>query len=230
MRWTTGSVITQLAVGGSLTLFVAGCGRSPEFPSDPATAAPVLPTKYTISGVVTEAGRPIASAIVGAWVDIERVSGGGFGRVETDDRGRYRLPGLVAGARVRLLVSKDGYVQQCAAAPLVVQGDTAIDLQLVARANLTASVDEPSSGLRTVSGTIVEVTSSGKQPVAGAYVAFHEATEDWDGLYPCTARAEGHRDGAPVTHTGSVSGRQTRSVLAAARTRTHPFGQREETT
>jgi hypothetical protein len=176
MRWITGSVIAQLAVG-SLILFVAGCSRGPEVPSDPIPTPPVVPTTYTISGVVTEAGRPIAGASVGAWVERER-AGGPFGGVQTDEQGHYRLAGLVSGARVRLLVSKNGYVQQCAAAPLVIQGDSAIDLGLVSRANLTASIAHAPSGFRTVSGTIVEVTSSGKQPVAGAYVAFHEATED----------------------------------------------------
>ncbi len=53
-----------------------------------------------------------------------------------------------------------------------------MDLALVSKANLTAATPPAASGFRTVSGTIVEITSAGKQPVAGAVVDF-EPLEDF---------------------------------------------------
>jgi hypothetical protein len=99
------------------------------------------------------------------------------GALLTDGGGRYRMTGLPAGVRVRFQVYKDGYVQQCAVAPVTLQGDMAMDLTLVSKANLTAST-QSAPGLRSVSGTIVEMTSAGKQPVAGAFVDF-EPLEDF---------------------------------------------------
>ena len=52
-------------------------------------------------------------------------------------------------------------------------GDTRVDLQLVSKANLSASTGQaPAAGFRSVSGVIFEMTGAGKQPVAGAYVDF----------------------------------------------------------
>jgi hypothetical protein len=90
----------------------------------------------------------------------------------TDGGGAYRITGLPANVGVWFLVSKDGYVQQCAAGPVAVQGDMVMNLALVSKANLTASTTQSAPGFRSVSGTIVEMTSAGKQPVAGAFVDF----------------------------------------------------------
>jgi hypothetical protein len=98
------------------------------------------------------------------------------GALRTDGDGRYSMTGLPAGVSVWLQVYKDGYVQQCAAAPLTVQGDMAVDLALVSKANLTPSTTPSAPGLRWVSGTIVEMTAAGKQPVGGAFVDFERLT------------------------------------------------------
>ena len=63
-----------------------------------------------------------------------------------------------------------------------------MDLALVSKANLTASTTQSAPGLRSVSGTIVEMTSAGKQPVAGAFV-------DWEPLEDFPA-AVTYSDGA----------------------------------
>jgi hypothetical protein len=94
------------------------------------------------------------------------------GPVLTDSSGGYRLTSLPAGT-VWVDTYKEGYVQQCAAPELTVPQDATVDLQLVSRANLTASTNQPPMpGLRSVSGVIVESTAAGKQPVAGAFVDF----------------------------------------------------------
>jgi hypothetical protein len=188
MSSITMSVITRLAVGASLALLAAGCGSGPaSVPSEPTKAStpgigptpiPVNSGPYAISGVVAESGRSIAGANVNAWVN-QGNFGYAYGYVHgallTDGSGRYRMTGLPAGVRVWLQVYKDGYVQQCAAAPVTVQGDMAMDLALVSRANLTPSTTPSAPGFRSLSGTIVEMTSAGKQPVAGAFV-------DWEPL------------------------------------------------
>jgi len=97
------------------------------------------------------------------------------GALLTDGDGRFAMKSLPAGVRVWFQVYKDGYVQQCAAAPVTLQGDIAMDLALVSKTNLTPSMTPSAPGFRTVSGTIVEMTSAGKQPVAGAFV-------DWEPL------------------------------------------------
>jgi len=86
------------------------------------------------------------------------------------------LPG---GAQVWFQVYKDGYVQQCAAPSVTIQGDLTMDLALVAKSSVDTSTTQGSlAGLRTVSGTIVEITPTGKQPVAGVFVDF-EPLEDF---------------------------------------------------
>jgi hypothetical protein len=64
----------------------------------------------------------------------------------------YRMTGLPTCVRVWLLAYKDGYVQQCAAAFVTLQGDMAMDLALVSKANLTASTTQSAPGFRSVSG------------------------------------------------------------------------------
>src|SRR5882672_4900810 len=89
------------------------------------------------------------------------------------------LSGLPAGAHLWFHVWKDGYVQQCAARSVTIQGDMTMDLTLVSKVNLTASTTQSApAGLRWVSGTIVEMTPTGKQPVAGVFVDF-EPLEDF---------------------------------------------------
>jgi len=194
--------MTRLAVGASLALLATGCGSGPvSVPNAPTTTStpgvfgptpiPVISGPYTISGVAAESGRSIVGANVNAWVNQ-----GNFGyayvyvhgALVTDGGGRYRMTGLPAGVSVWLQVYKDGYVQQCAAAPVTVQGDMAMDLALVSKANLTASPTQSAPGFRSVSGTIVEMTSAGKQPVAGAFV-------DWEPLEDFPA-AVTYSDGA----------------------------------
>jgi hypothetical protein len=189
MSSITRKVITRLAAGASLALLAAGCGSGPaSVPTGPTTSStpgqigptpiPVISGPYAISGVVAESGRSIAGANVNAFV-----YQGNFGysymyvhgAILTDDSGRYRMTGLPAGVRVWFQVYKVGYVQQCAVAPVTLQGDLALDLALVSKANLTASTTQSAPGLRSVSGTIVD---AGKQPVAGAFVDF-EPLEDF---------------------------------------------------
>ena len=180
--------VAQLTVGVAVLMLVTSC--SPTAPSQSrstgSTSTPpppgYQPGPYTVSGLVAESGRPVAAANVNAWV----VDGSlgysyqyvhGFTPVQTDYGGHYQLTSLGANARIWLEAWKDGYVQQCAATVVLSQGDATRDIALVSLANLTASPAPSAPGYRTVVGTVVEVTSEGTRPVAGARVDF-EPFED----------------------------------------------------
>jgi hypothetical protein len=136
---------------------------------------------YTITGVVAdESGRPIVAASYDACCpDGFPYSHGHLHDVLlTDESGHLRMTGVPAGVRLWFRAHKDGYIQQCAAAPVTVHGDVAIDVALVSRANLTATA-QSAPGFRSVSGRVVEIIATGTQPVAGAAVWF-EAFEDFE--------------------------------------------------
>jgi hypothetical protein len=171
--------VTRPAVGICFALLASGCGGGSRLPSGPTpSGSPSGPTgsaltgPYIITGVVAdESGRPIA----GASPDACCVSGGTYSHWQkpgvTDANGRFQMTGIPGGTLLWFRVFKDGYVPQCAAPPVTVQGDLAIALPLVSTANLTATA--PSApGFRSVSGTIVTATTIGKEAVAGAVVAF----------------------------------------------------------
>lgn len=168
-------VITRFAVEVGVALLVSACNNpvSPSTAPTQTTAAPT-PTLYTVAGVVSEGARPIEGANIGAWIEGGYSYMGAHGPLLTDADGRYQLAGLPAQTKVWLQTWKDGYVQQCAAPQVTLLGDTRVDVQLVSKANLSAStVQAPAAGFRSVSGVIFEITGAGKQPaVAGAYVAF----------------------------------------------------------
>jgi hypothetical protein len=93
----------------------------------------------------------------------------------TDGAGRFELPNLPQGASVQLQVYKEGYVQQCAAAPFVATGQHRLDAQLVRRENVSAARDSvpPSApGYRLVSGVVYEITSEGRRPAPQAFVDY----------------------------------------------------------
>jgi len=174
--------ISFLATTAVLSLLIAGCGgRTPSAPSAPPSPIPTasggLPSfiatgAYAISGVVTESGRPVANASINLWVEL---GGGGYsywyahGPQHTDASGGYRMASLPGGARVWVQLNKDGYVQPCAASAII-SGDLTLDLALVSRANLTAAPMPEAPGLRGISGTVLEMTATGWQPVGGAIV------------------------------------------------------------
>ena len=178
-------VMTRLASGVGVALLASACNNPESFPTVPtqttsgpiATAGRPVPTgPHTVSGVVSDGARPIEGANISAWID---QGGSGYsymwahGPLMTDADGRYQLAGLPAQVTVWLQTWKNGYVQQCAAPQVTLLGDTSVDLQLVSRANLSASTGQvPTSGFRSISGMIFEITGAGKQPVAGAYVDF----------------------------------------------------------
>ena len=181
--------VAQLTVGVAVLMLVTSC--SPTAPSQSrstgSTSTPpppgYQPGPYTVSGLVAESGRPVAAANVNAWV----VDGSlgysyqyvhGFTPVQTDYGGHYQLTFLSPDSHAWLQAWKDGYIQQCAITAGTLQGGATADIALVLRANLTAVPPMSGPGSRFVTGTIVEMTSAGTRPVAGAFVDF-EPIEDF---------------------------------------------------
>ena len=170
MRPTTKTIPARLAAGASGTLLAIGCSGDPIPPSGPPPPPPPSPT-FSVSGFVAEAGIAVADATVGAWVET-KTWGGPRGSSRTDGQGWYQFGGMPLDARAWLIVHKQGYVQQCAAGPILIGGDATVDLELVSRTKVTASSRQSAAGLRTVTGIVSEMTPTGLQPMAGIYVQF----------------------------------------------------------
>ena len=179
--------LTALMLAAAIGL--AGCDQpnSPSVVPAPTSAArtgpPPTPTgASTVAGIVMErtplGDRPLGGANVNGW--IQTVSFGysymwANGARLSDAEGRYELNNLPEGAELQLQVYKDGYVQQCAAPPLVIGGQMRLDVQLVARASVSASADTvpPSApGFRLISGVVYEVTNDGRRPAPDAFVDY----------------------------------------------------------
>jgi hypothetical protein len=176
----------RLVIAVCLALLVVACGRNePVVPANPvgptAPSAPTVPT-LTLSGVVSEGGRPIDNAAVQVYGSQSCSSGcssrqfnGGSGT--TDAAGRYsivvRRPEEAAAA-VWAVARKTGYVQQCVASATM-QADASLDVRLTSLANLSAARPQSSPGSRTISGAVFESTATGRPPVEDASVG-------WEGL------------------------------------------------
>ncbi len=146
-------VTTQLALGVSIALLLAGCGNGPTSPS--AHTTPTTPGiagsssfpagPYVASGAVTDAVGPIVGANVNAFVI---TSGIGYsymyahGALLSDGGRHYRMTDLPGGAHLWFQVYKDGYVQQCAVPSVTIEGDLTMDLALVTKSNVTASATQ----------------------------------------------------------------------------------------
>jgi hypothetical protein len=157
-----------------LLISAPACGsRSTSTSPSPTPTATTF--SFTISGVVADNGQPIANAAVNAWVETGGVGYSGYsywyvhGPLHTDASGGYRMTSLPRGAQVWVQLNGNGYVQQCAVWAII-SGDLTLDVALVSRANVTASPMPSAPGLRSISGTVVEMTATGSQPVAGAGV------------------------------------------------------------
>jgi hypothetical protein len=155
------------------------------------SSAPPNPT-FTLSGIVTEEGRPVANARVGALVDGPAggsyqivAPDGSLGGVGTDASGHYQLFLYFFGTPVQPTLwaetYADGYVQQCAAKTTMIGTSATLDVRLTSIANLSTARPRSASDSRTVSGIVFETTATGRQPVQGATVAWSPTFDEADG-------------------------------------------------
>lgn len=172
MRFT-GFVVVPLAI-------LTACTESSQTLTAPPSPTPNAPPPAlpSLSGTVVEwtpqGERPLAEAFVwGFYHDLN--VGPLLRQVRADEFGRYELT-LEAGARFQVLVTKQGYVQQCAQEIIV--GETShLNLPLIAETNLSSSRDSvpPSRpGFRMVTGLVYEANADGRRPLPNRFVFY-----DW---------------------------------------------------
>jgi hypothetical protein len=181
--------VAACSEGGGVTPF-------PTSPSPPlvprpgppgSTFPPIPPGIYSLSGVITESvpqgSRPLSGVSVNAWVQTATIGYSymfAYGPRVTDAQGRYELAGIPAGARVRLQVSGQGYVQQCATPEVHVNLSIRLDATLVPRASVSsspASMPRSSPGFRQISGVVYEVTAQGRRPVPDSFVDYEPISD-----------------------------------------------------
>jgi hypothetical protein len=178
-------------------LLVMGCFVAPTInaalPVDPdaareytETVRPFLKTYCTSC----HSGEKPAAQLGGASISVVSGQGSGYsywgdsGPHMSDANGRYQLPPLPESAQVMVYAEKKDYVQQCASPPVRMTADATVVVELVSRANLSASPNTVRSvpGFRFVSGTVYENTAAGKRHVAGAWVEYDPFTDNWAAL------------------------------------------------
>ena len=139
------------------------CSPHPQFAAGP----------YSISGVVADNGQPMTNAAVNAWVELGSLSSYSYTYAHgpLSHRCFRRVShNKLAGRRAGLDQAQQGRVRPAVRVSAIISGDLTMDLALVSIADLTASAMPSAPGLRSVSGTVVEMTATGSQPVAGAFV------------------------------------------------------------
>ena len=182
----------------------------------------VLVGELTVSGSVTDAvtGRELGGNAVNVWV--QQWNGFDYsywwarGSVYSDTGGRFLLTQLPQLVTVSIHVIRTGYVQQCAHAPITMGADETVNVRLVPVSRLSSSMSytNDAPGLRTVTGTVYEATSEGRQPVAGVYVNYDVGLDspaantvtDGDGRYLLC--------GIPANRSAAINAHDTRGRSA----------------
>jgi hypothetical protein len=175
--------VAACSEGGDVTPFPTS--PSPPLVPRPGPPFPIPPGIYSVYGVITESegSRPLSGVSVNAWVQTPTIGYSymfAYGPRVTDAQGRYELAGIPAGARVRLQVSGQGYLQQCATPEVHVNLSLRLDTQLVPRASVSssaASVPWHSPGFRHISGVVYEVTAQGRRPVPDSFVDYEPVSD-----------------------------------------------------
>src|SRR5688572_16407894 len=161
-----------------ITLACGGESSAPAvtIPTAPTPAAPTFPT-VTLTGTVIEraSGAPASGASVGVgsaqgsapWT-------GSPGSARADGEGRYQLKVREDPGPAYVKAWKAGYVQQCAVS-VTLQMDVNVDLTITPFADVVTNGLPTAPNLRHISGVVYELTDSGRQPLANAWVG-------WDAL------------------------------------------------
>ena len=183
--------IMRRAAGLCLLLVMSACGEEPRsLPTAPTVpnvpSTPVGPT-FTLSGVITErfSGRPVQGAKVWVWpftfAQVRSWPPGGMRMTPSDGAGRYTISGLPSLGPVWVSTAQTWgdpfsapYVHQCVTT-VTVEGDATLDVTVSSTTDLVAlnaSTGPTPPDSRTVSGTVFEITSNGRQPVSNVWVGW----------------------------------------------------------
>jgi len=181
--------IMRRAAGLCLLLVMSACGEEPRSPPTAPTvpnvpSTPVAPT-FTLSGVITErfSGRPVQGAKVWVWpFTFAQIRSWPPTRMTpSDGAGRYTISGLPSLGPVWVSTAQTWgdpfsapYMHQCVTT-VTVEGDATLDVTVSSTTDLVAlnaSTGPTPPDSRTVSGTVFEITSNGRQPVRNVLVGW----------------------------------------------------------
>jgi hypothetical protein len=165
----------------------AACGSTtsqpPTAPAAPSqTVSPVSsPTPvagYTLSGVVfehSEQGNVVLSKGRVLYYAASSLADGVHGSVTLDANGRYVIPNVPSGQRVKLGAYVPPTLGQPCAAHARMDQDTVLDVELVRPGVHPTTLASP-----TLSGVVLAMTAQGLQPLVGEPVAFYG--DDFQGM------------------------------------------------
>jgi hypothetical protein len=198
-------------------IFLAACGNGQVTSiSSVAPTAPETPTvrilTATLSGVVTDSGRPIENASITIQWSCENSFGGcsaSTGTI-TDAAGRYTIDRLPENQTVWATANKDGYVQQCVATATTTRAGASLDLMLTSITSLPTTRPLSGPGSRSVAGTVFERRPTGRQPIEGVSVEVYS-----DALYYADAVAYTRSDAAGHYLLCSLPERRISTLVAA---------------
>ncbi len=171
-------VFIALAMGGLL----AACNEplvtpAPTLPSAPTPVqSPATPgppagpqTGHTLTGVVFEDIGTGPHAVAGGTVAYLIDAGPVSSNVSVDTNGRYTIPNLPDGSRIRVSARSNStvWVTQACGAYAVINGDTVLDVELVRPGTRPATWVAP-----TLSGVVFQ-TAEGRRPVADTPVVYY---------------------------------------------------------
>jgi hypothetical protein len=188
--------VMRRVAGLCLLLVMSACGEEPRSqptaPTVPTVPSTVGPT-FTLSGVITErfSGRPVQGAKVWVWpFTFAQVRGwppSGMRMTPSDGAGRYTISGLPSLGPVWVSTTQTWgdffsapYVHQCVTT-VTVEGDATLDVTISSTTDLVAlnaSTGPTPPNSRTVSGTVFEITSNGRQPVRNVWVGWEASVMD----------------------------------------------------
>lgn len=167
-------------------------GQSPTSPSpSPSVPAqpPIIPvTGPTLSGTVYEVTPQGLRALSGGsygsvWYGVDGESRTAFANIDTS--GRYTIPGLPPGSRIRLLASAVNLQQTCAVSTVFQGSDTVQDIKLVRSGTHDATCQGP-----TLSGVVFRIVEGERRPLKGQRVGFYSGNRAPFDVF-ATTNAEG---------------------------------------
>lgn len=176
-----------------LTLGIFACGAGSEqspgqSPTSPSATPqpPIIPvTGPTLSGSVYEVTpqslRAVSNGNVWYFVD----GGSRVHMVNIDASGRYTIPALPTGSRIRLTAFSPDLQQTCAVYTVFEGVDTVQDIKLVRSGTHDVTCEGP-----TLSGVVFRIVEGAMRPLKGQRVGFYSASRGaWD-VY-ATTNADG---------------------------------------
>jgi hypothetical protein len=159
----------------SLAVSISACGDESSLVSSPTSPSPPPPPvsrpTVAVAGVVTDSGRPVKNAGVGAaplrWTALWS---GRPREARSDASGRYQLTNLPQDPEVAYVRAyKDGYVQQCASA-VTLQADASADMTLAEYANARIAGLPVAPNQRQLSGVVYGVIDGERRAPRGRRV------------------------------------------------------------